>query len=116
MVAAEKAAAAAKEGGERKQQHPSQRRRQARPPKPKPPGVSDISADDYFLKAAEFTSWLQEDRGLVGGGGGGVGWGGVKGLGGWVGAAGRLGGDLVDWVALARIRLLPCWSLRCKAR
>lgn len=42
-----------------------QRRRQERPPKPKPPGVGDITAADYFSRAAEFTAWLQEDRVLV---------------------------------------------------
>ncbi|GBF92651.1 hypothetical protein Rsub_05020 [Raphidocelis subcapitata] len=50
-------------GGPDKEERRRQREQQKRAPRPKPPGVADISGDDYFSKAPEFTAWLQEERG-----------------------------------------------------
>jgi hypothetical protein len=77
VFAAEKAAAerreaaggsGGKDGG--KQEQKRQRKRAERAPRPLPPGVAQLSKDDYFLKSGDFSSWLLEDRGQVGEGGG----------------------------------------------
>lgn len=43
--------------------HERERERERAPSRPKPPGVPDLSADDYFARSGEFAAWLLEAKG-----------------------------------------------------